>query len=207
MITIPKGMTSEEKGIWYKNLTPEEKEEFHIKMTPKLIETGKYYDLVQRLSLFDLNDIKPVELQVVHTGDCTIKSVSCVLGLEYTKVYKEIFELAMKNYYMPNDTYHVIAPYIAKYGWLNHTTFDFIKPIEVGELITKYEDRELLISCKKYGSKSGESAGHMFGYKNHTVYNYPLELSGVLYSVDSKMALTILMECKCYAFFMKTKGL
>ena len=208
MITVPEGMTSEEKGIWYKKLTPDEKREFHIMMTPKLIKSGKYYDLVQKLTLVNLNDIKPSELQHIETGDCTIKAVSCLIGREYTEVYKEIFELAMKDYYMPNDTFHVIAPYIAKYGWLNLTTFGLQNQIEVGELISRYEDSELLICNKKYGSKPGESAGHMFGYKNHTVYNYPIDITGINDIItNDQMALTILMETKCHMFFMKTKGL
>lgn len=208
MITIPEGMTREEKEAWYKKLTPDEKREFHAIMTPKLVKSGKYYELVQKLTLVNLNDIKPPELKHITTGDCTIKSIACLLDMEYTKVYKEIFELAMKDYYMPNDTFHVIAPYIEKFGWLNLTTFNLQNTMEVGEIITKYEDAELLICNRRYGRKVGESAGHMFGYKNHTVYNYPMDITGIDDIItNDQMTLTILMETQCHMFFMKTKGL
>ena len=49
-------------------------------------------------------------------GDCTIRAIAHGTGLDYMKVYTDLFELAMKNGCMPNSERN-FEEYLFSLGW------------------------------------------------------------------------------------------
>jgi|TARA_R100000808_G_C2029927_1_gene74226 hypothetical protein len=54
------------------------------------------------------------------TDDCAVRAIAHGTGIDYIVVYKALFELAMANGWMPNDT-KTIEAYLKELGWEKHS--------------------------------------------------------------------------------------
>lgn len=162
----------------------------------KVQATGKFKELASELTFTDYKTIKP-DFIPKNIGDCAILTVSSMLDKPYEEVYKSLFNIAMNNYYMPNDVIRVIMPYVEQFGWNTMTTYSKTNRPMVGDIIARYRDRELIIGEFMYLG----SSGHMFGYKNNTIYDHGTK------RFEDATALNIQLECPVTFYIMKTKGL
>ena len=55
-----------------------------------------------------------------RTNDCVIRAIAIATGIDYMKIWDDLFALATETGFMPNDP-KCYEPYLASLGWVKHS--------------------------------------------------------------------------------------
>ena len=78
-----------------------------------------------------------------ETNDCAIRSFANAEGKEWKEVAKEIFDMALEQYRMPND-FFVICDYADKHGYEEGYVYQD-SPITVGQFVAQHPTGEYVL--------------------------------------------------------------
>jgi hypothetical protein len=132
--------------------------------------------------VYQLKNVNPKGKKV---GDCVIRAIAEGLNLSWYKVYDDLVELGRKKCAPPNDKV-VFRQYLKNKGLVQQKQerhSDNTK-YTVGELIDKYSDKTLIISC----------AHHLTVAVKGTLYdlwNCSDKIAGVYWIVPDSISITL----------------